>query len=65
MNKTIEKLTNQNVIVTLRSTVPVQLKGKLLECDGTFIVIEQKNGAAVIPLTSVLHIVTDPASKSK
>jgi hypothetical protein len=61
MNKTLGKLTNQNVAITLRSTVPVTLKGKLLECDAAFIVIEDKNNAVVIPLTSVLHITAAPA----
>ena len=61
MNKTIEKLTNQNVVITLRSTVPVTLKGKLIECDNTFVVIEDKNNAVAIPLTSILHITGAPA----
>ena len=55
MNHMITKLIGQNITVTLRSTVPTPVKGKLLACDAVFLILEQDHGQVIIPLTSVLH----------
>ena len=60
MIKTVESLVGKEVKVTLRATLPAPVKGKLIECDQTFLAVEQENGAIVIPLTSVLHLVAMP-----
>ena len=54
------RLIGKDVVVTLRSTVPTPVKGKLTECDETFLVVKQEKGEVVIPLTSVLHVVATP-----
>ena len=60
MNKTIESLIGKDVTVTLCSTIQAPVKGKLIECDETFLVVEQNKSEVLIPLTSVLHVVGTP-----
>jgi small nuclear ribonucleoprotein (snRNP)-like protein len=63
MNTTIAKLIGKDVTVTLLSTYLV--KGILLQCDDTFLVVEEEKGEAVIPLTSVLKLVATPLRATK
>ncbi|HOB98326.1 MAG TPA: hypothetical protein PKM43_06205 [Verrucomicrobiota bacterium] len=65
MNKTIERLIGKDVTVTLCSTIVVPVKGKLIECDDTFLVVEQNQSEVLIPLTSVLHVVGPPVGAGK
>ena len=65
MNKTIESLIGKDVTITLRSTILAPVKGKLIECDDTFLVVHQNTSEVVIPLTSVLHLVGTPAGAGK
>jgi hypothetical protein len=58
MNTIIEKLIGKDVRVTLLSTSLV--KGKLIQCDDTFLVVEQERSEVVIPITSVLQLVATP-----
>jgi len=63
MNTIMEKLIGKDVTVTLLSTYLV--KGKLTQCDDTFLVVEQEKGEAVIPLTSILQLVAAPVGAKR
>ena len=63
MNTMIEKLIGKDVTVTLLSTYLV--KGKLIQCDDTFLVVEQEKSEVVIPITSVLQLVATPVRATK
>jgi small nuclear ribonucleoprotein (snRNP)-like protein len=65
MNKTIKKLIGKEVAVTLRAAVPTPFTGKLVECDETFLVLEESTGEMVIPLSSILHITAPTARAPK
>ena len=65
MIKAIEKLVGKEVTVGLRVAISSPVKGKLVECDNMFLVLEQKHGELVIPLTSVLHIAATPTRATK
>ncbi len=65
MNKTLGSLIGKDVTVTLRSTILAPVNGKLIECDDTFLVLEQNKGQLVIPLTSILHLVATPVGAGK
>ena len=63
MNTMIEKLIGKDVTITLLSTYLV--KGKLIQCDATFLLVEQDQSEVVIPLTSVLQLVATPVKAPK
>ena len=65
MNKTMESLIGKDVTITLRSTILAPVKGKLIECDDTFLVVQQNASEVVIPLTSVLQLVGTPFGAGK
>jgi hypothetical protein len=65
MNKTIERLIGKDVTVTLCSTIVAPVKGKLMECDELFLVVEEEKGEVVVPLTSVLHLGATPVRAGK
>lgn len=52
----ISKWVGTNVYVTLRTTMPTPLQGKLVEVDDTGILLELPKGQTFIPLTSILDI---------
>ncbi len=52
----ISKWVGTNVYVTLRTTMPTPLQGKLVEVDESGILLELPKGQTFIPLTSILHI---------
>ena len=52
----ISKWVGTNVYVTLRTTMPTPLQGKLVEVDDTGVLLELPKGQTFIPLTSILHI---------
>ena len=57
MNKAIEKLLGKQVTVRLCATFEQPLKGELIECDDTCLVVaHSKKGEVVIPLTSVSYV---------
>jgi hypothetical protein len=57
MNKTIEKLIGKQVTVRLGATFEQPLKGELIECDDSCLVVaHSKKGEVVIPLTSVSYV---------
>lgn len=54
----IEPYLGRSVVVTIRSTMPVRITGVLKTCDGTFVILDQRNSKPdlIVPITSVLHI---------
>ena len=57
MNRTIQKFIGKQVTVMLCATFEQPLKGELVECDDTFIMIDHsKMGEVVIPLTAVSFV---------
>ena len=60
MSKIITKWIGTSVTVTLRAESPA-LTGILRECDDAFVLIDGNTWQALVPMTSVLHIV--PAKK--
>jgi ribosome maturation factor RimP len=57
MNRTIQKFIGKQVTVLLCALFERPLKGELVECDDTFIIIEHsKMGEVVIPLTAVSFV---------
>jgi hypothetical protein len=69
MNTTLQNLVGKEVTVIMRTTGYMDVQGKLLESDDTFLVVEQAKKEmvvkCVIPLTSVLYFFAMPVLAAK
>ena len=58
MKELIQDWIGENVSLTLRAAMPVELKGKLVQANGYGVLLELEKGRTFIPVTSILHITT-------
>jgi hypothetical protein len=66
MNRTIAKFIGKQVTVRLCATFEPPLKGELVECDDSCLVVaDREKGEIVIPLTSVSYVFAVPPPTQK
>jgi hypothetical protein len=60
MSAVVEKWIGRQVSITLRSAMPVAIRGIITKADSLFVELDQGDkGMLLVPLTAILHIVVE------